>query len=934
MGARDIVTNIIANDKASGPIEKVGKAADKTAGKLDEMSAADERLALEVERAGIKVEKATRAQAAAFEKYGRDSLQAREATIRLKAAQLDLADAEEKVKKHKPCEAMECVKETTKKAEGGVNGLTKAMANALPTLAKIGANVAAFGSAALSAALGVGSLVAHLAPLVVAAGHVAASMAPAAASLPALIGGIGLLKGTVMLAAPGIAKGLSSITQAFVGRLGKVGGKQTLVGGLRDELGALASKGLPELSRSFLRVNFPTIADGMKRIATAMNGVLVGVGKWVNSAPGQSAIRQIVSATATAVERLAPHVQGLAVAFGNMVARAGTGAFPRLGSILGSAADKATAFLNSISGAQVARAWTQIDGFAGAVGHFAQRIPAWGSAIMGAARWWKEHADAIRKVRDALAIIGITIGLATGGWIPVLTGSLSLIVSHWDQVSAALGRVKTWFRGTSDSASNVREVIGGLRTGVADLASWWRDHLLPALERAAHAIMPAVHDAIKMVTDTFHDNRDIIQKVQGVLSALGVVFTEAIIPAVTFLAQQALRWLGTEFSAIILILNRVVLPGLRIFTHLVLDTIGAIVHGAADIADAFGLPIAGRLKDAAGKFDKFRNQVNNALSGIKDQHVNVGATISFTPAQIVKSQLGAFGHASGGPVRGPGGPRDDQVPAMLSNGEYVVNAAAAGRHRGLLDAINSGRYMASGGLVVSTQTAGLAQTMAAERKALLAAAKAMAPSLTGSVGHIGGGVRQWAPLVLQVLALLGQPSSALGPVLSRMQRESGGNPRAINLWDSNARAGDPSRGLMQTIGGTFNAYAGPFRGRGIYDPLANIYAGVNYAIHRYGHGWISRMLAPGGYDHGGWLPPGRHMVENRTGRPEPVFSGQQWDLLRRSVQQGAHRGGGDVHVHATITATGSDIELENKLIRVLVNAGQRGRLRQLGITPS
>ena len=37
-----------------------------------------------------------------------------------------------------------------------------------------------------------------------------------------------------------------------------------------------------------------------------------------------------------------------------------------------------------------------------------------------------------------------------------------------------------------------------------------------------------------------------------------------------------------------------------------------------------------------------------------------------------------------------------------------------------------------------------------------------------------------------------------------IQHESGGNPNAINNWDSNAAAGMPSKGLMQTIDPTFN----------------------------------------------------------------------------------------------------------------------------------
>lgn len=53
------------------------------------------------------------------------------------------------------------------------------------------------------------------------------------------------------------------------------------------------------------------------------------------------------------------------------------------------------------------------------------------------------------------------------------------------------------------------------------------------------------------------------------------------------------------------------------------------------------------------------------------------------------------GFAPGGMVRGPGGPRDDVVPALLSNGEFVVNAKATRQYGDLLRAINSGR-MSSG----------------------------------------------------------------------------------------------------------------------------------------------------------------------------------------------------------------------------------------------
>ena len=68
---------------------------------------------------------------------------------------------------------------------------------------------------------------------------------------------------------------------------------------------------------------------------------------------------------------------------------------------------------------------------------------------------------------------------------------------------------------------------------------------------------------------------------------------------------------------------------------------------------------------------------------------------------------GAFGNAfaSGGSVAGPGTGTSDSVPAMLSNGEYVLNAQAVDRLGvPFLNGLNTGRLrgFASGGLVGSS----------------------------------------------------------------------------------------------------------------------------------------------------------------------------------------------------------------------------------------
>ncbi|MFG2887484.1 transglycosylase SLT domain-containing protein [Streptomyces sp. NPDC048297] len=67
-----------------------------------------------------------------------------------------------------------------------------------------------------------------------------------------------------------------------------------------------------------------------------------------------------------------------------------------------------------------------------------------------------------------------------------------------------------------------------------------------------------------------------------------------------------------------------------------------------------------------------------------------------------------------------------------------------------------------------------------------------------------------------------------------IMRESSGNPNAQNNWDINARNGIPSKGLLQVIQPTFNAYHVEGTSHSITDPVANITAAANYAAHRYG----------------------------------------------------------------------------------------------------
>lgn len=86
---------------------------------------------------------------------------------------------------------------------------------------------------------------------------------------------------------------------------------------------------------------------------------------------------------------------------------------------------------------------------------------------------------------------------------------------------------------------------------------------------------------------------------------------------------------------------------------------GANAQGAATIATG----------------NAYTNALNQGVSAYKNysapqQSYQTGPTQTYTDGGDY------YGHANGGPIHGPGGPRDDAIPAMLSDGEHVMDAAS------------------------------------------------------------------------------------------------------------------------------------------------------------------------------------------------------------------------------------------------------------------
>ena len=98
-------------------------------------------------------------------------------------------------------------------------------------------------------------------------------------------------------------------------------------------------------------------------------------------------------------------------------------------------------------------------------------------------------------------------------------------------------------------------------------------------------------------------------------------------------------------------------------------------------------------------------------------------------------------------------------------------------------------------------------------------------------------------------------------ILNVIQHESGGKSGAVNNWDSNAKAGHPSKGILQFVQSTFDNYAMPGH-TNILNPLDQLLAMFNDST------WRSDLTL------GGWSPRGGRRYANGGWTDEPAIFGE------------------------------------------------------------
>lgn len=253
--------------------------------------------------------------------------------------------------------------------------------------------------------------------------------------------------------------------------------------------------------------------------------------------------------------------------------------------------------------------------------------------------------------------------------------------------------------------------------------------LLPSLMRALEGILPVVIRVINIFADmvnwivpvlipVIRLLGDIVSEVfSWIGSFIGAVFRNVIDPTLSFLGK-AIRVLGTIFNWL---WNEVVKPvwgwlGDRIehvYKTYIAPTFGAL-NSAVELVGSIFSDI---VKGIGVEWDKLRDLAAIPINWVIDVVINGALKDAWNALAAILPGIDEWEgvprvefRANGGYIAGPGGPKDDRIPAMLSNGEYVLQASAVKRLGvGTLNRLNHGAELPEDGPIQRYANGGIVQ---------------------------------------------------------------------------------------------------------------------------------------------------------------------------------------------------------------------------------
>ena len=287
--------------------------------------------------------------------------------------------------------------------------------------------------------------------------------------------------------------------------------------------------------------------------------------------------------------------------------------------------------------------------------------------------------------------------------------------------------------GVAGLVAGMNERFGGMMEKQSKTVTGAFSNLMDGLEVAAISAGTKISESLNLagvlsgLADKIDQVNQVIQKGGGIGDVLKTLIPSELQPAIIAVAGAlmgamvpGLVAMATAAIAAVAPLAPFIAAGaaLAVVVWALVDPIGA----ATSIMDIFGVSaekqgeVLAWLQDPIGKLtsawdnlvDRLKSGAQGIIDSISGMVERVKQKFNDLKNSLPSINLPSFGfaagglvrgYASGGKVHGPGSGTSDSVPAMLSNGEYVVSAGAVNRVGvGTLNAINSGQGFAGGGM--------------------------------------------------------------------------------------------------------------------------------------------------------------------------------------------------------------------------------------------
>lgn len=424
----------------------------------------------------------------------------------------------------------------------------------------------------------------------------------------------------------------------------------------------------------------------------------------------------------------------------------------------------------------------------------------------------------------------------------VLLNAIGILMVIFDQLVVVVGGAIEVF------TSIVNTIIQAVAPAVTDIANKFSDLANVVTDVVTEIILPVIDQFIAMIGQLLNENRDKLALINEAFSLLA-----------NFISNQVI-WL-------IDIIKNYVIPFILWIVNFIgdhMNNIKAIIQGAFNI-------ISGILNVFIGIFTGDWNRawegVKQIFSGAWDIIRNtfkividaIVRTFQDVPPKLLEIGKSIIDHLK----QGIENKVNDVVDAAKTLGKKILDGIKDifGIHSPSREMFKIGDYLIQGfmngikstdmgsmiknvfGDVTSIAKGALGKPLGFILKPLIdsGAFEKVGSTIKGVIdkginffsGGSSGASGNLISWITTAMGLTGTDMSLLPALQSIAMHESGGDPKSINLWDSNAMAGTPSKGIMQMIDETFNRWALPGM-NDIWNPIDNIVSAIRYMVGRYG----------------------------------------------------------------------------------------------------